>query len=74
MITRTLLGKKTPYKVWFGRKPQWINPDYLSTEPVGVNKDLLHVDNEEFGNDPVLIEIEQRVAKHNRRTQAQKVK
>jgi hypothetical protein len=35
---------------------------------------LLHVGNEEFGDDPVLIEIEQRVAEHNRRTQAQMVK
>jgi len=35
---------------------------------------LLHVDNEEFGNDPVLTEIERRVAEHNRRTQAQMVK
>ena len=60
--------------MWFGRKPQWINPDYLSIEPVGVNKDLLHVGNEEFGDDPVLTEIERRVAEHNRQTQAQMVK
>ena len=68
------LGKKTPFEVWFGRKPRWIRPDYLSTEPVGVNDDLLHIDNEEFGDDPVLTEIERRVAEHNRRTQAQMVK
>jgi hypothetical protein len=43
-------------------------------EPAGVNTDLLHVDNEEFGDDPVLSEIEKRVAEHNRRTQAQMVK
>jgi hypothetical protein len=72
--TRTLPGKQTPYEVWFGRKPRWINPDYLSTEPVGVNNDLLHVGNEEFGDDLVLTEIERRVAEHNRRTQAQMVK
>jgi hypothetical protein len=35
---------------------------------------LLYVNNEEFGTNPVLTEIEQRVAKHNRRTQAQMVK
>jgi hypothetical protein len=35
---------------------------------------LLHVSNEEFGDNLVLIEIEQRVAKHNRQTQAQMVK
>jgi hypothetical protein len=35
---------------------------------------LLHVDNEEFGNDPVLSEIEKRVAEHNLQTQAQMVK
>ena len=72
--TRTLPGKKTPFKVWFGRKPRWTRPDYLGTEPVGVNTDLLHVDNEEFGDDPILSEIEKRVAEHNRQTQAQMVK
>jgi hypothetical protein len=43
-------------------------------ELVGVNDDLLHVDNEEFGDDPVLTEIEKRVAEYNRQTQAQMVK
>ena len=47
--------------------------DYLSKEPARVN-DLLYIDNEEFGNDPVLSEIEQRVAEHNRWIQAQMVK
>ena len=51
-----------------------MNPDYLSTEPVGVTNDMLHVDNEEFDEDPVLTAIERRVAEHNRRTQAQMVK
>jgi hypothetical protein len=51
----------------------WTRPDYLATEPLGVNDDLLHVGNEEFGDDPVLSEIEKRVAEHNRRTQAQMV-
>jgi hypothetical protein len=64
--TRTLLGKKTPFEVWFGRKPRWMRPDYLNEEPAGVNNDLLHVDNEEFGDDPVLSEIERQVAEHNR--------
>ena len=72
--TRTLPGKETPFEVWFGRKPRWTRADYLGEEPVGVNEDLLHVDNKEFGDDPVLSEIEQRVAEHNRRTQAQMVK
>jgi hypothetical protein len=66
-----LPGKKTPFEVWFGRKPRWTRADYLGEESVGVNKDLLHVDNEEFGDDAVLSEIERRVAEHNRRTQAQ---
>jgi hypothetical protein len=35
---------------------------------------LLHDNNEEFGDNPVLLEIEKRVAKHNRQTQAQMVK
>jgi hypothetical protein len=48
--------------------------DYLGEEQASVNEDLLHVDNEEFGDDPVLSEIERRVAEHNRRTQAQMVK
>ena len=65
ITTRTLPGKKTPFEVWFGRKPRWTRLDYLGTEPAGVNNDLLHVDNEEFGDDPVLSEIEKRVAKHN---------
>ena len=60
--------------MWFGRKPRWTRPDYLKTEPAGVNNDLLHVDNEEFGDNPVLLEIEKRVAKHNLQTQAQMVK
>ena len=47
--------------------------DYLSEESAGVN-DLLYIDNEEFGNDPVLSEIERRVAEYNRRIQAQIVK
>ena len=60
--------------MWFGRKPQWTRPDYLDIELVGVNEDLLHVDNKEFGDDPVLSEIEKRVAEHNRQMQAQMVK
>jgi hypothetical protein len=48
--------------------------DYLNEEPVGVNDDLLHVNNEEFGDNPVLSEIEQQVAEYNCRTQAQMVK
>jgi hypothetical protein len=47
--------------------------DYLSEEPARVN-DLLYIDNKEFSNNPVLSEIEQQVAKHNRRIQAQMVK
>jgi hypothetical protein len=34
-------------------------------EPAGINNDLLHIDNKEFGDDPVLLEIEKRVAEHN---------
>jgi hypothetical protein len=39
-----------------------------------VNNNLFYVDNEEFGDNPVLIEIEKQVAKHNCRIQAQMVK
>jgi hypothetical protein len=39
--------------------------DFLGEEPASVNDGLLHVDNKEFGNDPVLSEIERRVAEHN---------
>ena len=63
-----MLSKKTPFEVWFGWKPRWTRPDYLTTEPVGVNNDLLHVDNKEFGDDLVLTEIEKQVAEHNRHT------
>jgi hypothetical protein len=69
-----LLGKKTPFEVWFRWKPRWTRADYLGEEPVGVNDDLLHVNNKEFGDDLVLSEIEQRVAEYNRQTQAQMVK
>ena len=65
ITTCTLLGKKTPFEVWFGRKPRWTRPDYLRTEPVSVNTNLLHVDNEEFSDNPILLEIEKRVAEHN---------
>jgi hypothetical protein len=47
--------------------------DYLSEEPARVN-DLLYIDSKEFGNNPVLSEIERQVAEHNRRIQAQMVK
>jgi hypothetical protein len=39
--------------------------DYLSKEPAKVN-DLLYINNKEFSNNPMLSEIEQQVAKHNR--------
>jgi hypothetical protein len=71
--TRTLPGKKTPFEVWFGRKPRWMHPDYRATEPAGLD-DLLH-DNEVLDpEDPVLTEIETRVAEYNTRRQAQMVK
>ena len=62
-----------PFEVWFGQKPRWIRVDYLGEEPAKVN-DLLYIDNEEFGNNPVLSEIERQVAEHNCRIQAQMVK
>ena len=68
--TRALPSKKTLFEVWFGRKPRWTRLDYLDTEPVSVNDDLLHIDNKEFGDDPVLTEIERQVAEHNRKMQA----
>jgi len=36
--------------------------------------DLLYINNKEFGNNLVLLEIERQVAEHNRQTQAQMVK
>jgi hypothetical protein len=68
--TRTLPSQKTPFKIWSGQKPRWTRPNYLTTEPLGVNDDLLHVNNKEFGDNPVLTEVERRVAKHNRRPQS----
>jgi hypothetical protein len=53
-----LLGKKTPFEVWFGWKPRWTRVDYLGEELVGVNNDLLHVNNKEFSDNLVLLEIE----------------
>jgi len=71
--TCTLPGKQTPFEVWFGQQPRWRSQDYLDTELVGID-DLLHIDNEELGEDLVLTEIERQVAEHNRWTQAQMIK
>jgi hypothetical protein len=64
ITTCTLLKKRTPFEVWFGWKLRWMKPNYLTTELVSVNDDLLHVDNEVFIDDSMLTEIEKRMAKH----------
>ena len=63
--TCSLVKKTPPFKVWFGQKPQQIRLDYLRTELASVNNDLLYINNEEFSDNPVLLEIEKQVAKHN---------
>jgi len=53
-----LPGKETPFFVWFGWKPHWINPTYRMAEPLGLND----LDNDDDGlqsnsKDLVLTEI-----------------
>jgi hypothetical protein len=76
--TRVLPQKKTPFEVWFGRKPHWI-----TAKPVEVDKngnaqsdDECSSDtdyNSELEND-ILNEIETRVAAHNNKLNAQMIK
>jgi hypothetical protein len=59
--TRALPRNRTPYEVWFGRKPRWITSQ-PTDEAAGTDEDEELVDDSdnESGNDedPVLTEIE----------------
>jgi hypothetical protein len=60
--------KESPFFVWYGRKPHWIEPSYWVIEP------LVEEDNDEGfqsnSEDLVLTEIETRVAEYNVRQRA----
>jgi len=71
--TCTLLRNKTPFEVWFGRKPRWITAG-LMDDVDDKDQDLqddTNNDNESGNNkDPVLSEIEARVVANNARLHA----
>jgi hypothetical protein len=74
--TRALPRNKTPFEVWFGRKPRWITTgpiDDVDDEDQDLQDDT---DDDESGNneDPVLSEIEARVVANNARLHAQMIK
>jgi hypothetical protein len=78
--TRALLQNKTPFEVWFGRKPRWITAkpleplgdDVDDSDGIGVEDDT----NNKLGDneDPVLTKIEARVVANNARLHAQMIK
>jgi hypothetical protein len=78
--TRALPRNKTPFEVWFGRKPRWITAEPL--EPLENNTDDSNgigiegdTDNEsDDDEDPVLTEIEARVVANDARLHAQMIK
>jgi hypothetical protein len=75
--TRALPRNKTPFEVFFGRKPRWIGAELLPLEPLEDEDDGIGVegdsdsDSESDGDeDLVLTEIEARVIAHNARLHA----
>jgi hypothetical protein len=80
--TQALPQKRTPFEVWFGRKPHWITAKPIEdneTDPndseTGTDSDLESDNNsDDNNNDNVLLEIEVRVAAHNARLNAQMIK
>jgi hypothetical protein len=76
--TRALPRNKTPYEVWFGRKPRWITAQ-PTDEAAGANdvdEELIDDSDDESGDDedPVLTEIEARVVANDARLRAQMIK
>ena len=70
-----LPGKETPFFVWHGRKPHWIDPAYRMAEPLGLNNPSNNDDSlESNSEDLVLTEIETRVAEFNAHQRAQMIK
>jgi hypothetical protein len=78
--TRALPQNKTPFEVWFGRKPRWITAEPLEplgddvddSDGIGVEGDT--DDKSDDNEDPVLTEIEARVVANDARLHAQMIK
>ena len=71
--TRALPRNRTPYKVWFGRKPRWITSQPIDeAASADEDKELVNNSDDESGNDkdPVLTEIEAQVVANNARLHA----
>jgi len=77
--TRALPQKRTPFKVWFGRKPHWIiakpteDNETNDNSKTGTNSDD-DSDSDSEPKDNVLSEIKVRVAAHNARLNTQMIK
>jgi hypothetical protein len=70
-----LPGKETPFFVWHGRKPHWIDPAYHMAQPPGLNDPSNNDDDlESDSEDLVLTEIETRVAEFNARQHARMIR
>jgi len=85
--TQALPQNKTPFEVWFGRKPRWlgIELDTNNNTNNGVDDDIdddvdanvdddVDDDNTDGNSDPVLTEIEARVVANDARLYAQMIK
>jgi hypothetical protein len=73
--TRALLRRKTPFKVWFSRKPRWITAglmDDVDDEDQDLQDDT--DDDSSDNEDPVLSEIVAQAVAHNARLYAQMIK
>jgi hypothetical protein len=75
--TRALPQKRTPFEVWFSRKPHWITAkptkDNETNDDSKTRTDSNNDSNSDL-EDNVLLEIEVRVAAHNARLNAQMIK
>jgi len=74
--TRALPRNKTPFEVWFGRKPRWIRAEPL--EPLDDIDEAIQsdpdTDYKSDDEDPVLTEIEARAVAYNAKLHAQMIK
>jgi hypothetical protein len=70
-----LPSKETPFFVWYGRKPHWIDPAYRLAEPLGLNDPSNNDDDlESDSEDLVLTEIETQVVEFNARQHARMIR
>jgi hypothetical protein len=68
--------RKTPYEVWFGRKPHWVSRirELVNYDNDNSDQDDDNDDDIDPSQDLVLMEIETRVAANNARLHAQMIK